>query len=452
LFAAIASAYLMFRAYFLHMPVIKYLPNERNLFIMAVNFFQLLMYQLYFLIFPSGLHFMHTIKPLTLISDPRFLISAAFAALLFLALWRKRKEKIFIFGLFWFVIFMFQAFFVMAKFVKGRVSVGEHWVYLASIGLFAVFAGYLTARLAPKNKKMFIAVSAIILLSCIITTARYSLNFRDDYTLSKSILKYEPDSLEAHKSLINFYMEKALYDDALIYISRASEIGPDDPDIYFLRGRYYDLKDERGQALKIYHELLTLKPDSARTCNNVGAIYFDTGDYAAAEKYFRKAMILNPYLYEASLNMAKLYVLKGKTEEGGDYYRQALAVNPDSHEALTSLARLSLEDGDFKAAVYFYKKAIAINAVDAPTLVSLAVAYAGSGMAAESRRCLERALKINPLSEDALLNLGVFYANHNDFDKAISLWRRVIRLNPGNTVAAGYIEKAEGLKKGKSKR
>jgi SAM-dependent methyltransferase len=85
---------------------------------------------------------------------------------------------------------------------------------------------------------------------------------------------------------------------------------------------------ERGDfaaAIEEYGRILTLRPDHAEVCNNLGIALVALGQYAQAEAHYRRALALNPALIDVYRNLGRI-VAPGDPEEALRLARHALAV------------------------------------------------------------------------------------------------------------------------------
>lgn len=71
-------------------------------------------------------------------------------------------------------------------------------------------------------------------------------------------------------------------------------------------------KGDVGTAQKIYEELLEFNPDNTMFLSNLGNIYFDTGQLAAAERCLKKSLDIQPGQHNAAVSLANIYAVHRK--------------------------------------------------------------------------------------------------------------------------------------------
>ncbi|MCH9024778.1 MAG: hypothetical protein IH931_05525, partial [candidate division Zixibacteria bacterium] len=141
----------------------------------------------------------------------------------------------------------------------------EHWVYIASLGIFLVFVDFLISwhkQLKLKNVGRLISIFPIAF--CLIFYSKQTMaqnrTWKDEITLYKYILEYTPISLRVNLRLV----------------------------------QAYTLNGNLKEAKKIYHELIVLNPRSEIATHMLATIYEKEGDLKRAEEFFKKYLAVNP--------------------------------------------------------------------------------------------------------------------------------------------------------------
>ncbi len=148
--------------------------------------------------------------------------------------------------------------------------------------------------------------------------------------------------------------------------------------LYFNRGDYKAAELYYKQALVIYKLALGEEhPDYANSLNNLGILYKTMGDYKSAEPYYKQALeIYKQALGEENLsyatslkNLGNLYETMENYKAAEPFYKQALEIrkralgeeHPDFAISLNNLGVLYYKKGDYKSAEPFYKQALEIR-------------------------------------------------------------------------------------------
>jgi len=436
-----ASLYLYFRLILLNIPFTKAALLSPGHFLRPLNFLCSLLLYLSLLVVPVNLYLTHTAVPVISWSDPRL---AATLSLFIagLAIWYiKRHNKVLNFSLTWFLIFIFPVFFIMTGFSKDRICVAENWVYLAAIGFYAMIS-YLLYTIWLRHKTIAYCLTATLLLTYMAVTISSNSNFRDRVTLASRILRFDPGNKEAHKELADAYLQRKEYANAFTHIEEAIKLAPFDPDMYIIKGAYYEDTGNIRSAIESYEKLLKIEPGSGRANNNLGAVYFNNREFDKARIYLGQAIKLNPSLPEPFLNMAKLCQYDNQTADAVYFYRQAIRLNPDFEEAFINLAKIYLNKRDFNSAIGILNKALDAGHKEEQVLMLLGIANAEHGFDAKADYYFSEVLRLGPKSAEAMFNLGIFYANRGRLNKAIEIWEEGLRKAPDNGIIRENIDKA----------
>ena len=121
------------------------------------------------------------------------------------------------------------------------------------------------------------------------------------------------------------------------------------------------MKGELEKAKESYHKALEKDPKNATSLNNLGLLYHQKQDFAAAIRYFNQAIKIEkkPVYY---LNTGNSYAMKGDLAEAEKLYQEAINLNPNYTSAYISLAKLATHQKKYREAIHFWKQAIKLKA------------------------------------------------------------------------------------------
>ncbi len=183
----------------------------------------------------------------------------------------------------------------------------------------------------------------------------------------KTVVTLEPEYLEAHTLLALLYSSVGQIDDAVreyeIALRKASQIAPQNIDIYRGLAQVYLQEKKYGPAMEACNAVLRIAPDDADTLFLLGFLYEETSRHKEAAREFKKA----------------------------------LKARPDFPEALNSLGYLYAEDGiNLDEAETLIKKALASDAQNGAYIDSLGWVYYKKGKVDEALAQLEKAVRLYP--------------------------------------------------------
>tara|TARA_Y100000768_G_C23979221_1_gene684769 strand:+ start:603 stop:2774 length:2172 start_codon:yes stop_codon:yes gene_type:complete len=104
-------------------------------------------------------------------------------------------------------------------------------------------------------------------------------------------------------------------------------------------GNIYRLSNHIDHAIKCYNESIELNNSFSISYSNLGASYFEKGDYKKAEKYYTKSIEINPNESTTYYNYGNLKNSQKHFEESREFYLKALEVNPNFYDAFYALVR-----------------------------------------------------------------------------------------------------------------
>jgi len=208
------------------------------------------------ILFPLNLH-MARVMPLSAAPDLEVFIGciviAFFAAL---SLKMKKTKPDLLFWVFWFFILLLPHLNIIGL----NALYAEHWIYGASVGIYALFA-FMIKRLIEDKRTMMPAyifcIGVLVYLSSL--TMMRNKDWRDEPSIYLNTLKYS----RSPKVLSNF-------------------------------GVYYDIKGEYDKAIELYKEALKTDPRQTWYHNNIAVVYAKKGDIRNAIRHWEISLSINP--------------------------------------------------------------------------------------------------------------------------------------------------------------
>lgn len=332
---------------------------------------------------PLRLSAYHVFRPSASLRDPHALLGAGWAILCAVAAamgsrWPKWLRAP-IFGIVWILLTLIP---VLAIGQVGYNVFAERYLYLPSAGACLAVAVLLWQLYERGRKEGLLAAAcgASIVLACSIQTIARNRIWKDDFTLSQATTRASPDAAPMYNAL---------------------------GEVYFRRG-------QNAEALAAYRE--------ARD--------------AALRGYD-----LNPlYLANAYSGMGTAYLAMGKAPEAEAAFDQALEDYPYP-DAYLNLGVIAFQQKDYQKAFSLSQQAIQVLPV-----YGLAYNNAGAALLAEGETTgaipyLERAVELMPNYTQGRMNLAIAYQRSGNIQKAVEQMRAVLSYEPGNQLAARYLER-----------
>src|SRR5262249_62362053 len=76
---------------------------------------------------------------------------------------------------------------------------------------------------------------------------------------------------------------------------------------------WYQHHGKPNEAVKLYKQVLALKPDHAEACNNLGCVLLAQGKRDAAGRWFERALVLVPQLFDEFASVSAMLVAVNPT-------------------------------------------------------------------------------------------------------------------------------------------
>ena len=119
-------------------------------------------------------------------------------------------------------------------------------------------------------------------------------------------------------------------------------------------------RDLKG-AIRHLEKSVALAPGFVAALNQLGTIYYQTHDYARAERYFRQALAQDPDAFPPLLNLGGTLVSLGRFDEALPINRQAVSAQPNDVLANVQLGLCYFMLGNYDEARTYLSKAKALD-------------------------------------------------------------------------------------------
>lgn len=309
-----------------------------------VTFFRTVVIYFKLLIWPTDLHMERTLE----ISNSIFEPSAIFAMLIIgLLVWglikTYKKNRLISFGIAWFFVNLFP----VSNIIPINSFLAEHWIYMASMGIFlmvAVGAAYIYREKLPRGpvfRISYIGLLAIIIALYGRAAMIRNLDWKDEISFFNSTLKYHPRNARLYLNLGNTYYEKGQLDEAIAQYRKSIEINPKYAVAY---GNIASANLHRGNLKEAERNLLLaikMKHNYPIAHYNLGIVYFQKGNYDDSIRELKIATKQLPQLYQAWNMMGRAYLKIGNIKGARDAFERSLKIFPSQGDIQRVLGRIN---------------------------------------------------------------------------------------------------------------
>jgi protein O-mannosyl-transferase len=355
-------------------------------------------------------------------------------------------------GWFWFVGTLIP---VIGLVQVGTQSMADRYSYIPSIGLyFAVVWGLVeVARRWPETRLAFAIVVPALLLGLTVITGIQVSTWKNSYTLFDHAARVVPRNYFAFNHLGKAHDTDGQREMTLARLSEA-------------QGKHNDATAHEKTAWKHFHaardefeKSIAIKPDYDFGNNNLAVCYARENRYAEAEVLLRKALQVNGRYADAYNNMGVVCSNQKRYAEAVKYHQAGMQIRPDrssdhcnlgrAYEQLADTQRTSepgacMENWKLAAEQYFIALQIDPSYENNRALLcalgvlhNLQQASRDPWAAEFSKNIVERWLGYHSSGNDrlqAFFLLAEIYARLGELDSAEQCMRKVLEIDPTNTV------------------
>lgn len=231
--------------------------------------------------------------------------------------------------------------------------VADHYQYLASAGLIALFAGAASTWAASTHQPLWVrrAWSLALVLFLGVLTWRQAGIYVDRRTLWRDTIAKNPGSWLAHNNLGTWLSSQNQVDAGIEEFRKAIQINPRDYEAQNNLGWALLSEGKAGESIEPFTAAAAGMPNLALTHLGLGLALDRTGRIESAMEHYRAALQTNGMVaMKPDDNMKARYFLAtallelGRTREAAAEYRQVLRLNPQMERARNNLAWILATD------------------------------------------------------------------------------------------------------------
>lgn len=217
--------------------------------------------------------------------------------------------------------------------------VAERYIYLPSVGIFALVSLGLERLILFKKKysNIILAAFAIVILLLSIRTFMRGIDWENEDNLWIATGKTSLSSPNTHNNLGDVYGRHGDKEGALKEFSRAIELKPNYADAYHNLGNTYREMGNLGKAMESYLLAAKLNPNLWQSYQNIAALYFQAKQYDLALENIEQAIKINPKNLNLYNNLGVIYLTKGDKTKAKEIFMQVLTADPQNQFAKAGL-------------------------------------------------------------------------------------------------------------------
>lgn len=219
--------------------------------------------------------------------------------------------------------------------------VAERYVYLGSLGIFAVIA--IVFKKLSQAKRMRPAINiffCLIVISLLIRTIIRNIDWKNEDNLWIATGRTSPSSPNTHNNLGDVYSRRGDLEKAALEFKKAIEINPRYADAYHNLANTYLVMGRFEEAINNYQKAIYLKPGLWQSYQDLGVVYFNLRKYDMAKENLLQAVKINPQDSHLHANLGIIFVRLQERKKAIEELQMALQL--DSNNRIAKEALLSL--------------------------------------------------------------------------------------------------------------
>ncbi|POR52188.1 putative O-linked N-acetylglucosamine transferase (SPINDLY family) [Paraburkholderia eburnea] len=231
-------------------------------------------------------------------------------------------------------------------------------------------------------------------------------DFSAAHEIYSRIVELDPLHGPAHFRLAVIALQQGRFQDAIVGLTRALEIEPDNRRYREALGQAYAFAHRHADAASVYRTLLEADASDPDHWFGLASALQAQGAHHDAAQAWEALTQRDPQRADAFNNLGNCRRLLGEAEHAQNAYERALAAQPGNVEALVNLGTLLRSQGQHAQALAMLREAVAGSPDSTAALVNLGALLLDEGDPQEAANVLERALKIAPDFAHAAYNYG----------------------------------------------
>lgn len=202
-----------------------------------------------------------------------------------------------------------------------------------------------------EKQKQIVIVIGVIATFIFLTVIIPSFFVDDNYNDEVSELQYWAEELSG----------RGQYDSAASLLKQASELNPENADLYLARGNAFLNAGKNDSALLEYHKVLALNPQYKEAYYNCALVYYYRKQYRSAIVEAKRALTVSPDYTDAMVLTGDCFYSTSQPDSAMMWYEQAYEIGYRSAGLSHMMAYIYDTKGQTQKAIERYKEALAYD-------------------------------------------------------------------------------------------
>lgn len=223
--------------------------------------------------------------------------------------------------------------------------------------------------------------------------------------LYRKAILLDNKNASAHKDLSVIYMKRRHFDFAREELKKAYALSPENPDIIYEYGNFFQLTSDRTKAAEFYRKIINSDFLHGDKAFNVALNFIELGNYSQAEELLKKCLKEDLQNVNILYTLGRVYMIEGKHDIAKQLFEDAYFVSPNA-ETANMLALICLETEDFEQAYNLFKAVDMKYPGNISNMMNLAKTALKLNKRDEALKYLQRYTDFYPEDTDAIRMLA----------------------------------------------
>jgi len=238
-----------------------------------------------------------------------------------------------------------------------------------------------------------------------------------------------PSFSYAYELLGYVLIQKECYEDAVISLTKASNLDDCRPSVYYYLGKCFCELDRTHEALSAFEYAIKLDDRYFEALHDLGLMRAQSGEYEISEGIFLKALNINPGSEETAYNLALVYQELNKVDQAIELFEKVIEIDPSFLDAIIRLASIYRIQQRFESALICYEQALKVDPNNADILNESGLLLQHLGRYDSALIYFKRILEMLPKNEKVLYNIGNLYKVTGNVARAMEFFDRALEIN-----------------------
>ena len=258
----------------------------------------------------------------------------------------------------------------------------------------------------------------------------------------EKVIKEDPQNIDVFTCLGAVYQAMGQPAKAIDAYRKAVSLGPDHLDNLVQLGTLYMSAGQIEEGKATFERALTLNSKSKEVYLNLGMYYIGKENWAEAKSQLEKVLEIDPQYTLAQNHLVSVYYNLKETDKAITLCHAVLKANPKDPSALYNLGCILMDQKKNSEALDCFKKLAEVQPDFSKTYQFMGMIYAFQNSLDQALAAFQKAAAKDPKWADPHLNMGIIYAqNKGDFIKAEEEFKKVLKIDPKNTLGQQLLEK-----------